>query len=54
MLGPILLSSHNLTYYQGLVRDARIAIESDGFVDFFRERIEGWQAGGSCDSAPQG
>jgi queuine tRNA-ribosyltransferase len=34
MLGPILLSIHNLTYYQRLVREAREAIEDDRFDRF--------------------
>ena len=34
MLGPILLTIHNLTYYQRLVADARTAIEEDRFVEY--------------------
>jgi queuine tRNA-ribosyltransferase len=34
MLGPILLTIHNLTYYQRLVAGARKAIEEDRFVEF--------------------
>ena len=34
MLGPILLTVHNLTYYQRLVTRARVAIEQDRFVQF--------------------
>jgi queuine tRNA-ribosyltransferase len=37
MLGPILLTIHNLTYYQRLVASARKAIEEDQFVEFKRE-----------------
>ncbi|MCA9200797.1 MAG: tRNA-guanine transglycosylase, partial [Planctomycetales bacterium] len=44
MLGPILLSIHNLTYYQTLLRDAREAILTNQFVDFFRQKMSGWQA----------
>jgi queuine tRNA-ribosyltransferase len=44
MLGPILLTIHNLTYYQRLLSDARTAIEQDRFVDFHREKIAGWTA----------
>lgn len=44
MLGPILLSIHNLTYYQNLMRDAREAILTNQFVDFFRQKMSGWQA----------
>ena len=32
--GPILLSIHNLTYYQRLLADARAAIEADRFEEF--------------------
>ncbi len=44
MLGPILLSIHNVTYYQRLVADARRAIEIDRFEEFRRERLAGWAA----------
>ncbi len=43
MLGPILLSAHNLTYYQRLVAGARAAIEADRFGSFYQERLSGWQ-----------
>ena len=42
MLGPILLSIHNLTYYQRLMRQAREAIAADCFLDFYQERMNGW------------
>ncbi len=42
MLGPILLSLHNIAYYQRLMRLAREAIANDCFVDFYRERMAGW------------
>lgn len=42
MLGPILLSMHNLTYYQRLLQRARQAIEQDQFEAFCRERRLGW------------
>jgi queuine tRNA-ribosyltransferase len=42
MLGPILLSVHNLTYYQRLLADARKAIEADQFEQFRLERLRGW------------
>ena len=41
MLGPILLSLHNLAYYMGLMRQAREAIANDLFLDFYRERMAG-------------
>ena len=42
MLGPILLSIHNLTYYQRLLCDARRAIEADRFEAFRAEKLQGW------------
>jgi queuine tRNA-ribosyltransferase len=42
MLGPILLSIHNLTYYQRLLADARRAIEADRFEEFRLEKLRGW------------
>ncbi|HYW79757.1 MAG TPA: tRNA guanosine(34) transglycosylase Tgt [Thermoguttaceae bacterium] len=46
MLGPILLSIHNLTYYQRLVADARQAIEADRFEQFRAEKVRGWCSDG--------
>lgn len=54
MLGPILLSIHNLTYYQGLMKQARQAIESDSFLDFFAERFHGWGLPSPLDGHPLG
>jgi len=45
MLGPILLSAHNLTYYQRLVADARRAIREDRFGLFLEEKLRGWREG---------
>lgn len=45
MLGPILLSIHNLTYYQRLIADARQAITESRFGDFFRRRMHRWATG---------
>lgn len=42
MLGPVLLSIHNLTYYQQLLADARSAIERDEFEEFLQRRLQGW------------
>ncbi len=42
MLGPILLSFHNLMYYQRLMAGAREAIANDCFRDFLREKFTGW------------
>ena len=43
MLGPILLSIHNLTYYQRLLSTVREAIKADRFEECYREKIAGWQ-----------
>jgi queuine tRNA-ribosyltransferase len=45
MLGPILLSIHNLTYYQRLLAAARRAIAEDRFTAFCLERKRGWSVG---------
>ena len=45
MLGPILLTSHNLTYYQRLMAEARVAIEQDAFDDYRQRRHQGWNQG---------
>ncbi|MGA2798575.1 MAG: tRNA guanosine(34) transglycosylase Tgt [Thermoguttaceae bacterium] len=45
MLGPILLSMHNLHYYQRLLADARKAIEADGFEEFRGKKLAGWENG---------
>ncbi len=45
MLGPVLLSAHNLTYYQRLLAEARRAIMEDRFVEFHRAKRRKWQAG---------
>lgn len=42
MLGPILLSHHNLTYYQKIMQEARDAIEKDRFQDYLKSRKKGW------------
>jgi queuine tRNA-ribosyltransferase len=42
MLGPTLLSIHNLTYYQRLLAGARAAIETDRFEEFYTEKMRGW------------
>jgi queuine tRNA-ribosyltransferase len=42
MLGPMLLSIHNLTYYQRLLTAARDAIASDRFVEFKMGKLAGW------------
>ena len=44
MLGPILLTLHNLTYYQRLMSEVRSAIEANRYREFFAEKMAGWQA----------
>jgi queuine tRNA-ribosyltransferase len=43
MLGPILLSAHNLTYYQRLVAGARDAIQENRFQEFRDSNRASWQ-----------
>jgi queuine tRNA-ribosyltransferase len=47
MLGPVLLSIHNVTYYQRLMGAARAAIEADRFVELRAEKLQGWRVSGS-------
>jgi queuine tRNA-ribosyltransferase len=47
MLGPILLSIHNLTYYQRLMTAARDAIASGRFAEFHRSRRDRWASSSS-------
>ena len=49
MLGPILLSAHNITYYQRLMAEARAAIESGTFLEFFEAKLDRWRAGQADD-----
>ena len=46
MLGPILLSVHNLTYYQRLLAEVRAAIVADRFEAFFQQKMRSWQQPG--------
>jgi queuine tRNA-ribosyltransferase len=45
MLGPVLLSLHNLTYYQRLLAGARQAIAEDRLVEFIDQKKAGWGLG---------
>ena len=47
MLGPILTSIHNITYYQRLMAEARQAIEADDYCEFRRSKLAGWAKKGS-------
>ncbi len=49
MLGPILLTIHNLTFYQRLVADARRAIEQARFAEFRDEFIARYRAASPSD-----
>lgn len=42
MLGPILLSLHNVAYYQRLMREAQAAIEEDRFEAYYQQKMAGW------------
>jgi queuine tRNA-ribosyltransferase len=46
MLGPILLTAHNLTYYQRLMSGIRESLEQERFVDFYDAKMTGWQQAG--------
>lgn len=43
MLGPTLLSIHNLTYYQRLMHEARGAIATGSFAAFAAAKYSGWK-----------
>jgi len=45
MLAGMLLSMHNIGYYQRLMRQAREAIAADRYREFFDERMAGWASG---------
>jgi queuine tRNA-ribosyltransferase len=49
MLGPMLLTRHNLQHYQELMREIRAAIAEDRFADFRRAREAEYRSG---DIAP--
>ncbi len=43
MLGPMLLTGHNLTYYQALMHGARTAIEQHRFAAYAAAARDGWR-----------
>ena len=50
MLGPMLVSIHNLTYYQRLLAEARQAIAEDRFAAFLANGVAAgrpWSASGN-------
>jgi queuine tRNA-ribosyltransferase len=49
MLGPMLVSIHNLTYYQRLLADARRAIRDDTFATFVEHWRRVWERSSSDD-----
>ncbi|MBX2829778.1 MAG: tRNA guanosine(34) transglycosylase Tgt [Rhodospirillales bacterium] len=51
MLGAMLLTWHNLAYYQDLMRDMRTAI-ADGRMDAFARDFQAGQEGGDIDPVP--
>jgi queuine tRNA-ribosyltransferase len=46
MLGPMLLTQHNLTYYQSLMQGANTAIQRQGYADYCAAVRAGWEAAG--------
>jgi queuine tRNA-ribosyltransferase len=45
MLGPILLTAHNVTYYQRLMAEASVAISENRFLEFKAAKLAGWNSG---------
>jgi queuine tRNA-ribosyltransferase len=45
MLGPTLVSLHNLAFYDRLMADMRQAIAAGGFAEFYADRLARWGAG---------
>jgi queuine tRNA-ribosyltransferase len=43
MLGPMLVSMHNLTYYQKLLAEVRPAISENRFASLLKEHRRGWE-----------
>jgi queuine tRNA-ribosyltransferase len=44
ILGPILLTAHNLTYYQSLMQGARAAILAGGYAGYCASVRAGWRS----------
>jgi len=51
MLGPILLTHHNLTYYQRLLAGVRQAVEQDRFGEYFDQKMQGWNKSAELKAA---
>jgi queuine tRNA-ribosyltransferase len=47
MLGPVLVSEHNLTYYQRLLAAARQSIAAGTFVELADEKLRQWESSSS-------
>jgi len=54
MLGPILLSAHNITYYQSLLSRPRAAIQRGEYARFAREMIRRWREAMNSSSVSNG
>ncbi len=54
MLGPMLLSEHNIRYYQDLMRGMREAIVAGGLAGFSARVRDGWQEGQGSALNPPG
>jgi queuine tRNA-ribosyltransferase len=52
MLGPILASIHNITYYQRLVAGAREAIAAGSFAEFREQKLRGWGVDPAAGEVP--
>jgi queuine tRNA-ribosyltransferase len=53
MLGPMLVSVHNLAYYQRLMAESRAAIAAGRFESYYREKMRGWgEPLSSAEDAP--
>jgi queuine tRNA-ribosyltransferase len=46
MLGPMLVSAHNLTYYQRLMGEARHAIREGRFAALADAKLDRWRNAG--------
>lgn len=54
MLGPILLTVHNLHYYQRLMREARTAILEQRYATYVRGKKSGWaREGDEIEAGPE-
>jgi queuine tRNA-ribosyltransferase len=51
MLGPILVSLHNIAFYQRVIRQARAAIQSGSFRDFLEQKRAAWSEADLEDDA---